>query len=298
MKKVLSALLALCLALGCFGAAAFAVYFPGDVDGDKNVSAHDARLALRMSVGLEDDEPGSFAYTAADYDNNGTVSAADARAILRVSVGLPAGEAAPASENNDFTTLTSGKFLLKGTMTVSDGQSEETEACPIAVVVSGDCFAVTAGDLTVLIKNDETYVIDASDSTYAALNNKTLRFFSLDLSPILTLVSTLEEAQDVPTLSDADAVKTAEYNGKTVTEYTFSSFAGDAGMQIVVRMDGDTLCNFSIGFGEGAPSVSVDAETVSAEIPAEMTEVPDGYQLLDLFAAAKKLYSLSGTVDA
>lgn len=60
----------------------------GDVDGDGNISAADARLALRRSVGLETYEEGSPAFLACDVDLDGNVSAADARLILRASVGL------------------------------------------------------------------------------------------------------------------------------------------------------------------------------------------------------------------
>ena len=58
----------------------------GDIDCDSKITAADARLALRASVGLE-----KFSETqtlAADVDNNKSVTAADARTILRVSVGL------------------------------------------------------------------------------------------------------------------------------------------------------------------------------------------------------------------
>lgn len=62
----------------------------GDPDGDGEITAADARYALRLSVGLEADEPDSYFYQAADADMDGEVSAADARLILRTSVGLDA----------------------------------------------------------------------------------------------------------------------------------------------------------------------------------------------------------------
>ena len=58
----------------------------GDVDGDGNVTAADARLALRASVGLE--ELTDAQKNAADIDGDGNITAADARSILRKSVGL------------------------------------------------------------------------------------------------------------------------------------------------------------------------------------------------------------------
>ncbi|MBR5424118.1 MAG: leucine-rich repeat protein [Clostridia bacterium] len=61
---------------------------PGDVDGDGEITAADARLALRRSVTLENYTEGTREYLACDADADGSVTAADARMILRASVGL------------------------------------------------------------------------------------------------------------------------------------------------------------------------------------------------------------------
>ena len=58
---------------------------PGDLDNDQKVTAADARLALRASIGLELFDKTKI--TLADVDYNGIVTAADARMILRASVG-------------------------------------------------------------------------------------------------------------------------------------------------------------------------------------------------------------------
>lgn len=58
----------------------------GDVDLDGDLTAADARLALRASVHLETLEEEPFAL--ADVDKDGTITAADARMILRASVHL------------------------------------------------------------------------------------------------------------------------------------------------------------------------------------------------------------------
>ena len=63
-------------------------YNPGDVDGDGNVTAADARLALRRAVELETYPEGSAEYLACDVDHDGKVTAGDARVILRAAVGL------------------------------------------------------------------------------------------------------------------------------------------------------------------------------------------------------------------
>ena len=61
-------------------------YILGDVDGDKNISAADARLALRASVKLE--KLTETQTKAANVDKKDGVTAADARLILRASVKL------------------------------------------------------------------------------------------------------------------------------------------------------------------------------------------------------------------
>lgn len=60
----------------------------GDVDGDKTITAGDARLALRAAVGLEAYDFNSGEYKACDVDFDGQITAADARLILRAAVGL------------------------------------------------------------------------------------------------------------------------------------------------------------------------------------------------------------------
>lgn len=96
MRKIMSIILALILTLSLTvsvnaeisydtqSSVTSGIQFPvkGDIDGDSKISAADARLVLRMSVGLE--ETIGFA----DVDGDGKVSAADARLVLRVSVGL------------------------------------------------------------------------------------------------------------------------------------------------------------------------------------------------------------------
>ena len=83
--------LLLCAVLPAFAAeedppaAAFAA---ADVDGDDAVTAEDARLALRIAVGLDAFADGAPQLAAADVDGAPGVSAADARLILRVAVGL------------------------------------------------------------------------------------------------------------------------------------------------------------------------------------------------------------------
>ncbi len=60
----------------------------GDADGDAQISASDARTALRAAVGLESFSSASAYFKASDVDKDNAVTANDARFILRASVGL------------------------------------------------------------------------------------------------------------------------------------------------------------------------------------------------------------------
>ena len=92
MKKTVAIILALCVLLSAapavFAAKAddASLCLLGDVDGDGDVTASDARLALRAAVSLE---KLTVTQTAlADADRDGKVTAADARLILRAAVSL------------------------------------------------------------------------------------------------------------------------------------------------------------------------------------------------------------------
>ena len=61
---------------------------PGDIDNNGKLTAADARLALRASVGLENFPVNSRSFTMADVDRSGSITAADARLILRAVVQL------------------------------------------------------------------------------------------------------------------------------------------------------------------------------------------------------------------
>lgn len=60
----------------------------GDVDNDGEITASDARLALRCAVGLEYYDEDSEQYYACDVNKDQLVTAEDARLILRAAVGL------------------------------------------------------------------------------------------------------------------------------------------------------------------------------------------------------------------
>ncbi len=91
MKKLISLSLAvLLLFCGTVNASALGLVIPerGDADIDGKITASDARLILRCSVGLYN--PLLFVRPLFDMDSDGKVTASDARATLRRAVGLDA----------------------------------------------------------------------------------------------------------------------------------------------------------------------------------------------------------------
>lgn len=93
-KKKLIFIITLLIIIPLFSVQAFAAgYTLGDPDNDGKITAGDARLALRASVGLE--YLSSYEKGASDIDADGTITAGDARKILRTSVNLETIEKRP-----------------------------------------------------------------------------------------------------------------------------------------------------------------------------------------------------------
>ncbi|MBQ8208997.1 MAG: leucine-rich repeat protein [Clostridia bacterium] len=63
-------------------------YIVGDVNNDNEITAADARLALRISAGLDTLESVNAVLEMVDYNGDKQITAADARLILRKSAGL------------------------------------------------------------------------------------------------------------------------------------------------------------------------------------------------------------------
>lgn len=60
---------------------------PGDVDNNKKIDLNDAKIALKLAVGIITDYT-NLNYNNADYNNDKKVDLNDAKAILRIAVGI------------------------------------------------------------------------------------------------------------------------------------------------------------------------------------------------------------------
>ena len=121
--------LCLCLVLlMLFTAAApasAAMLQPGDVNKDGKITAVDARIILRASVGLEKD----IDKNRADVDGNGKITAYDARLALRISVGL---ELAP-PEIKEYEPFTPKRKNAQPQKFTLSSESEETMTAEIPI---------------------------------------------------------------------------------------------------------------------------------------------------------------------
>ena len=112
----------------CFVISASA-YSLGDVNGDGNIRAGDARKALRFAADL--DTPTSEEFAAADINHDGLVRAGDARTILRISADLDSIENytvdTPVSEVTDVIETTSVTVPEETTTVIEETTTEPVE---------------------------------------------------------------------------------------------------------------------------------------------------------------------------
>ncbi len=216
LKNLLSVLLALCVtaALPLWAAAAMR----GDVDRNGDVTAADARLALRAAVGLEKDiKAGTEAFAAADVDGDGVVTAADARTILRIAVKLE-----DPSGRSGYDILRSGTFYLTGTMAGGDTVS------PMKLAVSKDLVYMESSldglSLGYLVKGGQTCLVAPEKKIYHWISSAEAAMLKsaglMDEQEVRESVATMGFT-DLPPLTEADSSAQGTFNGTACTVYTF-----------------------------------------------------------------------------
>lgn len=97
-KRLLSIILAIAMlisGISIYASAENKTYSLGDVNGDGNITASDARLILRVAAKLETET--SFIKLYGDIDSNGSITASDARRTLRIAAKL---DKEPCKDNN------------------------------------------------------------------------------------------------------------------------------------------------------------------------------------------------------
>ncbi|MBQ8209834.1 MAG: dockerin type I repeat-containing protein [Clostridia bacterium] len=159
MKKIISLLLCLCFALT--PVCAYAAQFPdetlimmGDVNCDGEITASDARTALRISADLE--EQSDLDMLSIDTDANGEITAADARNILRKSASLSEFSAGfdGAGVANALKALRNGRYTIYA----------ETEEMDFTMVIDGENIYLETSDFSFSLTGDNN-----STQTWTAL---------------------------------------------------------------------------------------------------------------------------------
>lgn len=102
-KRIISTIIVAVLLASTLFAGTASALMMGNLNDDNEITAADARIALRASVSLE--TLTEEQEKAADVNYDGDVTAADARIILRASVGLEEIETREHPEYHPFTTI-------------------------------------------------------------------------------------------------------------------------------------------------------------------------------------------------
>lgn len=175
MKKFI--LFILCLSLMFAPLCVYAAQFPeetlimmGDVNSDGIVTADDARIALRISAGIENIN--DINMLRIDTDANGEITAADARNILRKSASLSEFYAGFNGEGiaNALEALKISKYTIQA----------ETEEMSLIMVIDGENIYLETPDLSFPIKFDEETVKMCENTGFMYLDGKLHFTFTLD----------------------------------------------------------------------------------------------------------------------
>ena len=271
-KKICSFLLAAVLLIS-FTAFAGAAFLPGDVSGDGEVTAEDARLCLRKAVGLETYETGSDEYNACDVTGDNEVTAEDARLILRAAVGLetlglPEKPEDPAPQpdytgNNEYDIYRSGGFYLTGSM--NDGSGVH----PMEAAKSDDLFYMCSDmegqQVAIQVIGNDVYMIHSGKNAYYKMDKATMSILGLDLDDLKNEVN----MGAMPALSEADTVTDGLLDAlEPCRIYTFRTSDGGCTQ---IYMNGDRFLGMDSFTSNWVRTESLRITSITKDLPAKVT---------------------------
>lgn len=316
-KRIISLLLCLCLLITvtpvftAFADNANVKYIPGDVNGDGEIRASDARLALRHSAKLETLE--GTAFLAADYNNDGKVTASDARLILRVAAGLDKPIAPPETENPDVHKHTFGEWSTEKEATVSSnglrtrkctecGEAIETEVIPytdpneknlVARFTVKNGNVVNTANTTATLSGASVsgeYFTGGTVTLPNSLDNWTLQFIvdyneQSDKGIINNIIYSsnsgkYEECDNVFRLEEVGSVnKTGVVRVAWVADSWNTGYVMSVPVQLYAHASsnkeflplGDSFWSFSADSAKGTVNFRIDGQSVSADMPTYKT---------------------------
>ena len=237
----------------------------GDVDNDKKITAADARLTLRRSVGLE--KFSKQQTSIADMDSDGKITAGDARRILRLSVGLPEENVS----SNEYEILRSGNFYIEGLMS-ADGVSYET----MTMAISGD-ISYTYSDFGgigfgMLVDGDELYFIYPEKKSALHLSDAVLTMAGLSPEDYS---SENIDFSSMPEFGKLKKERTETFRNISCTVYSYPENGGIS----EVYMDGNKLIRAIDRDADGRIRSDIIVNTLSASVPEEYKSIPSDYRL-------------------
>ena len=273
-KKFVSILTAAALffTLSAFATAAF---LPGDVSGDGQVTAEDARLCLRQAVGLENYAPGSDAYNACDVTGDGAVTAEDARLILRAAVGLETLQKPGYTENNEYDIYRSGTFYMTGSMTDSSGTNPlEIGRNDNVIYMSSE---MEGQQIAMQVIGSDVYMIHPGKNAYYKLTAAELSLLGIDLDDLTQGI----DMSGLPSLSQASGVTEGLMDGtQACTVYTFDSADGG---RTLIYMDGDRFLGMDTYTANWVRTDSLRITSISKTLPEKVTTPGGGAKRVWLF---------------
>ena len=284
MKKsklfyILSAVLVLITVLSV---TAFAVQ-PGDVDADGKITASDARIALRYSVGLEILTPDGVFRT--DVDSDGIITSSDARTILRISVGL----AASRYISNQYDMIRSGVFDYFGErLDTATGKYEyfELARTPETVHLLTTFENV---DIAIFIRNDTVYAVSHDKKMYLITPDEV--FSAIGMSKDELLGNSINAGAAYPSLNDAYSKKTANVEGFSCSVYLMKTEKGT----IEAALCGNRLVRVREFDKAGKLTGATKFYSVSMVVPSHKKAIPADYKKyegkLQAIAFVKELVS-------
>ncbi len=266
MKKRLISSMLITVFLLCIMSVSSAAAVRGDVDGNSKVTAADARLTLRCSVGLE--KFNNKKTSAADMDGDGKITAADARRILRISVGLSE-ENAP---SNDYEILRSGNFYMQGEMSSNGVYYDRMEMA----FYNGTTYMTSdfnGAELGMLIKDSSIYMIYPEKK--AALHMSKVLLSMAGLSSDELLSEATPDFWAMPPLSDMQKVRTEKFRNTDCTVYSYNDNDGI----IEVYISGNRILRM-VNYNTNMKYLSdMVINSISADVPGRCKDVPDDYKL-------------------
>lgn len=264
-NKFFSSILISLILISVISFNAFAVQL-GDVDADGNVTASDARITLRYSVGLE--KLSSDEVFRADIDSDGGIYAADARTILRIAVGLTASRYI----DNQYDMIRSGVYEYMGErLDISTGKYEYFELAKTTDTVHL-LTSFENVEIAVFIKDNTVYTVSHEKKMYLVTPDEVFSAIGTDKNELLSKTDMTDV--DYPALNEAYSVKDSFVEDFQCKLYLINTENG----VLEVAMCGKKLIRIREFDTDGKLAAATKFYSVSMVVPSYKKAIPSDYK--------------------